>query len=341
MLTSKRRRPRIRFFRPSEASMNLNRDAPSRGPNIAYVGGWSRSGGTVLSALLSTIPGVIAPGEIWHLWAGGLRDNELCNCRKRFRDCPFWDEVGYHAFGGWDMVDYRTVLQLHNRVSRMRNLAGLRFGFLPGRHNNDLVKYRGILGRLYPAIARTGRAQMVVDSSRDAPYACVLHGAPGLSVSVVHLVRDSRGVAFSMQKTVQRPERTADAVAMPTLSAGGTSFRWSVVNIALELLAASGVATVRVRYEDFVENPRRETRRVLEHVGAVEWPGELPVDVPELPAHSIGGNPLRFRGRTVRLQIDNAWLHDMRSRDRIRVTAATLPLLIRYGYGVRPAAGGS
>ena len=53
--------------------------------------------------------------------------------------------------------------------------------------------------------------------------------------------------------------------------------------------------------------------------------------------HSIAGNPLRFSDGPLRVRRDDAWRGALPRRSRAVVSAATLPLRLRYGYvGRRP-----
>ena len=50
----------------------------------------------------------------------------------------------------------------------------------------------------------------------------------------------------------------------------------------------------------------------------------------------MAGNPNRFRTGSVRIVEDDEWKSRMARRDRTVITAAALPMLVRYGYPVRP-----
>jgi hypothetical protein len=51
--------------------------------------------------------------------------------------------------------------------------------------------------------------------------------------------------------------------------------------------------------------------------------------------HLIGGNPVRFRTKNLRLRVDDAWREKLGFGARGVVSLLTLPLLVRYGYGLR------
>ena len=87
-------------------------------PQVLYVGGWGRSGSTLLSHLLGRLPEMVAVGELRYVWQAGVSGNELCGCGEPFDECPFWVAVGEEAFGGWDKIDLGEVLGLEAAVLR-------------------------------------------------------------------------------------------------------------------------------------------------------------------------------------------------------------------------------
>ena len=66
---------------------------------ILYIGGYSRSGTTLLLRLLGELPGMVAVGELFDVWDRSYRQNQLCGCGTAFHECDFWREVTLKAFG--------------------------------------------------------------------------------------------------------------------------------------------------------------------------------------------------------------------------------------------------
>ena len=79
---------------------------------VLYLGGLGRSGSTLIERLIGQLPGVCPVGELVHLWQRGITEGERCGCGEPFRECPFWQQVGKAAFGGWDQVDVSRVAAL-------------------------------------------------------------------------------------------------------------------------------------------------------------------------------------------------------------------------------------
>ena len=89
---------------------------------VVFIGGFGRSGSTLLERMLGCLDGVVTLGEVGHLWQRGIVNDESCACGQPFSRCPFWSEVGQRAFGGWTSVDAARVLDLKDKVDRQRRM---------------------------------------------------------------------------------------------------------------------------------------------------------------------------------------------------------------------------
>ncbi|HXH58065.1 sulfotransferase [Iamia sp.] len=306
-------------------------------PVVLYLGGSGRSGSTLLERLLGAVPGVTTLGEVVHLPTRGLVEGEPCACGARLASCAFWGEVGRMAFGGWDQVDGPGWQALQHRVDRNRHLPLLAVPVRAG-FRRDLADHVARLERLYLAAARVSGAAVLVDSSKHASTAFALRHLRAVDVCVTHIVRDSRGVAYSWTKEVARPEQQ-DGL-MPRYSPASSAAWWDAFNVMLAALSATGTAVHRLRYEDLLVDPAATLRAVLAPTGlhlAPGWDAFLTPDGARLGAsHSVAGNPMRFGTGTVPLRRDDAWREALPAADRRVVTALTAPLLFAYGYTRRP-----
>jgi hypothetical protein len=302
---------------------------------VLYIGGAGRSGSTLLDLMLNEVAGVFAAGELRYLWNRGVRDNELCGCGERFLSCPFWSAVGERAFGGWAEVDVERVLSWQRIVDshlRIPLMARSRRG---SAHREARDQFVDVLERLYPAIAETAGADVVVDSTKRPSSAFLLATVPSFDVRFVQLVRDSRAVAFSWSKRVQRPEVVDRVELMPRYSSLQAAARWAANNSLFDVLPARGVRGIRVRYESLVDAPTGELERIVHVAGIEDGPESLAfLDEGRVTLntnHVVAGNPLRLRG-TLELRRDDAWRAEMGRRQRSLVLLLTWPLLLRYGY---------
>jgi hypothetical protein len=179
---------------------------------------------------------------------------------------------------------------------------------------------------------------VVIDSSKHASLAFCLRSSPGVDLRVVHMVRDSRAVAYSWGKVVDRPDAAGSQMA--TYKPASAALRWNLQNSALQLLSQLGTPTLRVRYEDFVQDPAATLSGIATFAGLPAGPdfGFLDTDGPGrwwaglAATHTASGNPMRFTTGRVPIRYDATWQTAMLAGNRRTVTALTLPLLMRYGY---------
>jgi hypothetical protein len=313
-------------------------------PRVVYLGGLGRSGSTLLERLLGELPGVCSAGEVVHMWQRGIVEDELCGCGKPFGRCPFWQEVGQAAFGGWAALDVQRVAALQASVERNRYIPLLAAPVLHPSMRRGLAEYVSHYLRVYSGIAAVSGCSTVVDSSKHASLAFCLRWHPELDLRVIHVVRDSRAVAYSWTRQVSRPDAATDSF-MTTYSPTTAAGQWNAQNSALQLLAREGVPTLRVRYEDLVTAPEATLIKIAGFAGipaggtGLGFLGsEAGMPWADLQAtHTASGNPMRFSTGKIAIRADERWRAAMPAAQRRTVTALTLPLLARYGYARRAA----
>jgi hypothetical protein len=318
---------------------------------VLYVGGWGRSGSTLLDRLLGQVPAVTSLGEVREIWQRSCVEDRPCGCSLPFSQCPFWTEVGRTAFGGWGSLDLPEVLRLRYRLDRAWTPAVLAASRLRPLVRAGLDRYLGILGSLYGALSEVSGTTVLVDSSKLPSHALLLRRVPGVDLRLLHLVRDSRGVAFSWQKETKAVDAAGDGRSR-YLNRYGTisaSARYVLYNEMTRLVGSLRVPYLRLRYEDLVADPRAGLTRTLRHAGLDPGAADLGFlgdgEADLHPNHTVDGNPVRFAVGPVRLRADDEWRRRMASSDRRSVTALTSPLLLAYGYplgvpkpGILPAA---
>ncbi len=118
-----------------------------------------------------------------------------------------------------------------------------------------------------------------------------------------------------------------------------TAIRWMVVNLAAEVLRkrVPRERSIRVRYEDFVADPRRSLACVLELVG--EDADQLPdgVVAPLHPGHQVAGSRHRMQ-KELSMRADHSWRTAMPPAKQRLAAILCAPLLWRYGYRWRTEA---
>jgi hypothetical protein len=301
---------------------------------VLYVVGLGRSGSTILSNSLGQIPGFFSGGELNFIWRHNVLENRLCGCGRPFRECPVWTRVMDQAFGGMDGVDPREMMRLQNSGTRTRHIPiMLTRG---GRRSiaERLEKFLIAYGRLYEAIGAVTGSRVVVDSSKEPAHGFAMGMVPGVDFYVLHLVRDPRAAAYSWSKKKPQPD-TDTREHMVRFSPTKSSALWDSWNASAEALwRRTPERYLRLRYEDFVAEPRKSFEEILALVG--ERNADPPLvgenEVKLGVSHTVSGNPNRFETGAVELRTDREWISSMKPRDKAIVTALTLPLLKHYGY---------
>lgn len=306
---------------------------------VLYIGGHGRSGSTILSQTLGQLPGFINVGELWQVWYRGLRENERCGCGQPFYSCDFWRAVGDEAFGGWENVDVDKMVAFRPYLRRGRYMPHYALAANTGirtRKMSTLLEESGpILERLYRAIQTVSSAGVVVDSSKLFSHAVLLSLLSFADLRVVHLVRDSRAVAYSWGRSKESPAVVGGRL-MPRFSPAQASRVWSLHNGSYSLLS-NFVHISRLRYEDFVDDPTSYLADALIRAGFddevrglhdVLHGREVSLSVD----HTVSGNPGRFQTGSIELQPDEEWKVKMRGTDKNVVTILTAPFLLKYGY---------
>ncbi|CAN5217669.1 sulfotransferase [soil metagenome] len=304
---------------------------------VLYIVGMGRSGSTILANSLGEVDGFFSAGEICYMWRNNLVENRLCGCGAPFRECEVWGRVLERAFGGSENVDPREMMRELSAGARTRHLPLMLSGSGRRRLADRMRPLLNNTGALYKALAEETGSRVIVDSSKEPAYGRALGMAPGIDLRVLHLVRDPRATAYSWSKKKPQPD-SPDREFMVQFSPFKNSWMWDSWNGAAEALWGRDKSRyLRLRYEDFVADPRSSFGRILDLLDEDAEPplageGEVKLGV----SHTVSGNPNRFQTGSVALKPDTEWMREMDHRDRGLVTALTYPMLRRYGYPVHP-----
>ena len=308
--------------------------SPESKTRVLYVGGEGRSGSTVLSSMLGNVDGYLPVGELRGIWQAVLLD-ELCGCGEPFSRCDLWTEIGAHAFGGWDTIDAQAMRSADAAFLRHRAVPRQTLRRTTGRRPAALDAHMGVLSTLYRSIGEVTGCRAIVDSTKDPSYALLLRDVSSVDLKVVHLIRDSRGVAYSWMKTdVARPEYShleslKDSV-MESRRPWRSAVEWTAKNLLFE--SFWGTPLIRVNYERLVDDPSGALHNIIAFAEGTSEITDIPHAFEARPFHSLGGNRVRFRRGQITPKADVAWTTEMPQGARRTVTGITAPLLARYGY---------
>ena len=302
---------------------------------VLFVLGSGRSGSTVLASLLGEAHGHISVGEVRYLWERALVAGRPCGCGQHVQECPLWGPVLKGAFP--EGIDAQWVAAELRQATRMRETLRL---LGPGGRRR-LARQRpqllDALRRLYATLGEQTGGGVVIDASKLPTYALLLGAGPGIRLRLLHLVRDPRATAWSWQRIKPLADARPGAI-MQRQSPLKSALLWSAWNGLARLMGLrAGWGYQRLRYEDFVSEPRRTASSALAASGAADL--SLPfVDAQRVVlgvSHAVAGNPNRMDSGEVTLRPDLEWVDQLPARDVLLVTALTAPLLAACGYRLR------
>jgi hypothetical protein len=310
---------------------------------VLYVMGIYHSGTTVLSNLIGQLDGFFAVGELRTLWPKLTRSHYRCGCGELLLQCPIWRPILDSAFGeGEDRVarardmwrDQREALHEYHTWLRVGGVLRHRGRGLPA--GGPLARYAEGMARLYRAIASQTGAEVIADSSKEPTDAALLLLMPEVDTTLVQIVRDPRGMTYSILRVRAGGEPVAGSRWRQSAYA---ALSWSAGNLAGAAVrrAAGPARSALLRYEDFVRAPGDSVEALAALAGR---PARLATStgtaetrtVTMRPTHTVGGNNNRFRTGPVQLREDTEWRSRLHRIDRATVTTVCSPLMAHYGY---------
>ena len=305
---------------------------------VLFIGGWGRSGSTILELMLGEMQGYYPVGEIYNIWVRGFDENQLCSCGNPFKECEFWCSVVEEAFGGFQSLDMKEVLDWQQSIDRMRYIPQLAFPSLRRiKYKEKFQQYAGTLERLYTAIKKVSNCKVIVDSSKEPTHGFVLNAIHQIDLGIVHLIRDSRGVAFSWQRKKSRPEIYWKKEYMPKYSFARSAIEWNIRNLIVDMLSLLCKRNIKIFYEDLVAQPRTTVSKLIKDLLGTDANMDFLKGNELILAkhHTVSGNPNRFGTGIVEIKADIEWTRAMKMQHYFIVTILTLPLLWCYGYSLK------
>src|SRR5487761_22729 len=301
---------------------------------LIFIGGYGRSGTTLLDLVLGQLPGVQSLGEVRGLLSETVLDlTSTCGCGADYQHCEFWRSVGELAFGGWDAPRLSVLHHAQSRADRWWRIPSYHSRLK--RRTSMPSNYINWLRDVYRAAGEVAQASTLIDSSKGPAHGYLLQFLrQDFDIYTVHLIRDSRGATHSWSrhpKFDQASQQYFEQRSLPRSSA-----EWLLVN-ALVTSLNRWSPCLRIRYEDFVVDPETTIAKIVKFAG-------LRTDGPSLAGsrtiemrenHLIAGNPIRFQRGPVQLSLDDRWLEAFDLRSRLTVTGLTSLGLLRYGYRLR------
>ncbi len=307
------------------------------GLKVLYILGSSRSGSTILDSILGELNGYFSVGELRFFWRR-LLENRRCGCGQPLVDCAVWSQV-LEGVADQDVHETaRRNYKLQQRNASTKHTAGLLRRRVGEFGSDELAGYAHATASLYREVAEVTGAEVIVDSSKRISDGSLLRLLPGFELYFVHLVRDPRAVAYSRRRTKVNPDREVPG-EMGGKNPAGSALKWAVGNFGADAVRRKHgpSRSMRVRYEDFVKQPRGIVEQIIDMVGVApeSTPFVTDTSVRLGVHHTVSGNPVRFNTGTVDLVEDNRWRAELSPFDRAVTTALTLPQMLAYSYPIR------
>ncbi|MEP7350087.1 MAG: sulfotransferase [Sphingorhabdus sp.] len=300
---------------------------------LVYIAGYGRSGSTLLDIALGQQEMIFAAGEVTtiarHVWV----NDEYCACGSNVPLCPFWGPVVKKWFGaeGDELLDdYRRSQEQIEPVFSLKAMLS------PWRSKRMRASYLEHSQKLFQEISAGSGKQIIVDSSKLPGRASALAKLPGIELYIVHLVRDGRGVAWSMMKTYTRQVDKGLQKDLHPKPVVYTAVRWAFINLAVEMLRIKlgRGRSIRVRYEDFIADPADTLGRIVRLVGADSTRAPYQEGQALFPQHQVAGSRHRML-ESITLRSDEGWKNEMPGFKQFIFTALCAPLMWRYGYPLK------
>jgi hypothetical protein len=266
-----------------------------------------------------------------HVWDS----DEYCACRSTVGNCPLWKQVVEQWRAG---EDAKFIPRLRKAQERIEGILSWRRLLGAVAAHPTQAQFDEHTSRLFGILRTVSGRPIIVDSSKLPGRAFALAALPSIELYVIHLVRDGRGVTWSMMKPFKRQVEMGLQKELKPKPLIYTALRWAIVNVAAQLLCfkLGRRRSMRVRYEDFVEDPAKILDRVLGMVGQ-QGSEVAPLDARTIfPHHQVAGSRHRMQA-VLTIEQNDQWRGEMPRWKQFAVSLICAPLMLWYGYMLRPA----
>jgi len=269
---------------------------------VLYIAGYGRSGSTLLERILSSHPLITGLGEVEYLTRNSKKLEALCSCGTKLKTCPQWKEI----LSQLDLkYDWSMVKKEQNKADSWKPFLNKKSGKYPhyDQFNSELY---------YLLSQQNQKTKYLIDSSKTARLnyhrpASLLR--QGISVKIIHLIRDGRGSMWSLINRGSNRLLEENGSGKVPLPAARALFSWNLANIgALKWKKKAPSNYLQIRYEDFTQNPQKILREIQQYLDIdLTHQIQLITEQQPLPTlHQAAGNRNRSE-KITRIKEDNQW----------------------------------
>jgi hypothetical protein len=269
--------------------------------NILYIGGYGRSGSTVLEKILTTHPEITGGGEIFRMAEVFSDEMATCTCGEKLKNCPVWGSVRIEAVK--EAVQYGGLTGLQAVMMQIEGRSNKKYA-------HDAEKL-GTWLRLNKAAFKALRsanpdARWIVDSSKTArgavrrPLRLIGNGA---DMKFIGVRRMAGSVLHSVSKGTNRAIEDGQAARSDMVSKARRLLYayagWAMASVAADdIMQELGTKALGLRFEDLSNDPEGQIGVIANWLG-VPFPTDWEARMINTPRHMIGGNRNRYRQERV------------------------------------------
>jgi hypothetical protein len=297
--------------------------------HVAFIAGAGLSGSTLLEQSLSQVDGCFTLGELYWMWKP-YWPLMVCECGEQFKSCPFWQAVLDDTFGAEQEIVRARIESLGEGFIRHSIMPTLR-SWRPRYKVADAFRELGsLLAPVYKSVAQHAGASVVVDATKAALWGMSAATSDDIEMSVIHLVRDPRGFAFSNARA--RDFHYPPGSKTTPHGATRSYINWFLANVEADVLARRVSTETFVFYDQFADDPVAAVRPVTQLLG-LDPDAHTAIThealVIDRVGHAIGGNPRRPKQGTTVIKADVEWMTAAKPSVR-RLSPFVLPLWHHY-----------
>ena len=279
---------------------------------VIYILSLGHSGSTLLDLILGSHSQIESVGEIkafgkyWKSFSDNslkLESKDRCTCGFHVNECEYWSKVKHEVDANCGKFD--TVPDFNSKEQFAQN-------------NYCLLK----------AILKVSEKTIVCDSSKNPLRLKNFLDSELFEVFILHLVRDSRAVAYSWAKKGAQFGKTKK----PQYNYYNALKSWQKFNTNSYSKFSNFNSYFCLKYEDFVNTPQESISKILEKTNLNFESDQL--QFWKLKHHNIYGNRIRFRGKQ-EIKKDSSYLENLSHQEWWLGTLLTVTGLRLFNYSLR------
>nr|WP_298792855.1 sulfotransferase [uncultured Allomuricauda sp.] len=280
--------------------------------NIIYLLGAGRSGTTLLATVLNANKNIVTVGEM-HQFGDYLVEDKKCSCGEHLEKCSFWGSI---------MRELENVQQelrsLNTRINKKENHRNIPYLLFKKKPDSE---YLSVQEKIFEKTHKQCTETYLLDSSKYVARYLLLSRSSKLKVKGLYVTRDVRGVVNSFSKNVQTTKKPV-----------ATILYYLLINFFAQIVAWSDKRVLKVRYEDFVEDPLSQLSRIQLHIFGEEDKQLTLSEEIKMP-HIIGGNRMKHN-KKINIYPDYKWKKSLNRKKQVLYYLVTLPFMVINRYKI-------